>query len=409
MCETHEGGRVIRRASWLAGTGLVLAMGAGTAAQAQSDPAQDALNQALRARLDAIEEVVQRMEFDAARLNDPPEHAVARRLLVADFCAISMIGQYVRFTLGKLNWTLGMVKRAEADAPLTSIGRIAAEADLSLSTFLQGGVVESIRFCIDVVPWMQLVHYGGAGADAPGEVYSSPGAMAYGMHRDFSHREVLAGLSPDALAFLQAGAAALFQEQDGMPMLVAQAADRARTELPGGSLALLQSLDRLKELYLDEPFPVGSFGQALFQRVSSSFAAATQILPTAPSMAWAPAAFATASLQDFSPCNAIGTGTLGGSVLPAFLVQALESSCQYQQQFGFPPALHLGEVAPAAADLNTAVSRVNEVVGHINSIRTYLSVARSNLSNAYDSALHYVNQRLDQMKSALETFKSAFP
>lgn len=112
----------------------------------------------VQAELDSMERLIEQLVFDMDRINNPPDHAVARQVASLPVCgSLSLTGDL----------SYGVSRSFDGNAKIrldpSVIASVIGEADIDINLTPKGNISSSIgsslRVCIDLMPWAQYAYY----------------------------------------------------------------------------------------------------------------------------------------------------------------------------------------------------------------------------------------------------------
>lgn len=395
-------------------------------AQAQSN-----IDEEVSWRVDALEEILERLEFDADRVGNPPDHAVARSAFMGRICAgADQMSDIVA------NWTPDYWLNAKneenhydwitGNSTNFEVGQVISAR---LDTMLGFGHMFTKRWCIDVAPFLVAFHYvvrhgSGFETDVPKEVFRTASTpLAYDMRAEFADRalaqQVVSGLSDDSLAFLavaadlflgdldQAGSNPMQYVEQTLAQLAARGDIGVRRTVEAGTV-VGDAIDTLANASWDSPFGAEA-------ALATVFAQLDDAVPFMPSFGWLLDRAADPGAFIFDPCS----GQAGAPIASLPLFQdALEHYCALQGGF-----LHLtgwwvetartyvtggmvngqahwglDKVLPALIDGRDVFSEASSALAQLS----------ARIQTGLRNAVELIEERLRIFKAAMDDWLSAF-
>lgn len=316
--------------------------------------ARASIDEEVSRRVSAIEEVIERLEFDADRIGSPPAYRQAIDAFTGAVCAALTASADIDFTWTPISESLMGEGEAEAPAPSIVIGvelygkkrmGYGANAGLSVISDHSSGVTH--RLCVNLVPWAVYAYYRGL-AEVPGQAdfpeivpdevflqsqiaYDTPAEM-----RQASRIEgEWTGLSPEALAFLEAiGTVVLDGLDDGssgtqdFPWISSRIHDVVHV-LGLSANGVVSAASGLAEVI---PISAATFTEGvaigeIFSAFHSLPERMVSRLPFAPSMDWLPQSpFGFDSLSELDYCASLSRHGPVSEV--PYLDDMLDASCE---------------------------------------------------------------------------------
>lgn len=172
---------------------LALAFASGTAGAAMDSDVQAQLNQ--------IEATMDQIEFHLDRINNPPDHAVARSI-----ASLSVCGSLTASNSNPLSASLKLGAKGEGRVDPSFVAAGIVEGRASVNASLNGSIGipllpdALLKMCVDVMPWLQLAYYEALNQDPEKEFY---GQSSTGFGDWISNSEAWTGLTDDAKDFLR--------------------------------------------------------------------------------------------------------------------------------------------------------------------------------------------------------------
>lgn len=277
----------------------------------------------IAARVAALEEVLDRLEFDADRIDDPPAYQQANKALSGDLCMAFTAQGDMNWNLFKLDADLTGEGEAEVPSPINFgvstawKGKVEGGPRMGASGLLNFSGAMVYRQCIKVIPWAILGWYkawaeipghGNFPEVVPGEVFETPfiGEARQAPVGD----DTFDALSADARAFLVAAADQLFAgldriddgTTDGLSFLQGRI-DSISQDLDVSISDVIAPAAGLGTAILPDPAQSGT----TFGSVMKSFSAVPEkiagLVPFAPDFSWlTDRPLGVASLEDLDYC-----------------------------------------------------------------------------------------------------------
>lgn len=305
-------------------------------------------------RIAAIEEVIERLEFDAGRINEPAAFREAIDAFTGSVCAALTASTDIDFTWTPIDESLMGEGETESPSPVDVVGAsvfgeakkdYGAKVGLSIISDHSSGITH--RLCINLVPWAVYAYYR-VRSEVPGEAEfpeivpnevflesQNAGATPVEMRQAARIEGGWDGLSPDALAFLEAIGAVVLEGleggaggSDGLPWTSSRIDDVA--DVLGlsvnGVVSAASGLAEAVPINASIFSEGASIGELFSAFVSFPERVASQ-LPFAPSMDWLPQnPFGFDSLSDVDYCASLDVhGPV--SEIP-YLNEMLDTSCE---------------------------------------------------------------------------------
>lgn len=393
-------------------------------------------------RVAAIEETLDRLEFDANRIANPPAYQQALKALSGSICAALTASTDVDVNVFSLQASFEGEAEAEALIPgaeamlATAFQEFEAEggASMSLSGMVDFSGGATHRLCINPVPWAVAVWYLAQGSIpgespfpevVPGEVFTSENGTGgtSGQERlaTFGDAgEALGGLSTDAKAFLLAVANQIFEGLDdvdaGTAVQLPWFEDRLEdlvglaggvgvglSDVAGAASGFGGSIQALGDAVGD-----GSIGD-FFDAVMGFPEQIASIIPFAPEVTWvANNPFGINSIDDLNYCEAIRDSDLSARI--PYIFGALKEACEITEE-----SLELGkQVIADGVDLVSELgNKINDALEAFQSAHAVLDTLEIHTGNAWQAvkrakqAAFVVKDRLHDLLMEINSYFSS--
>lgn len=367
--------------------------------------------QDLVARIDALEDVLLRLQFDKDRLAAPPEYADRLQWVTARLCGSIYLG-INGLTLSPFDLEFSAQARADASASAGGSASAKSQGSISASVSLMRLFTDHSPVfwsCFNWAPWAVWNHlYDQDVSSVDKEVFVYPGgephalavlrAGAVASTQRSLYSDVLGELSPAARTFLSTAYNVVYGPEGQEPPFLARAQASPLAmgfeQVMAGQRAVTGLFSNPSQLNLP-----GLTGDA-FQVAQSLSSALSQFLPTSiPHPGTLIDAARNVGLDDIKPCTTRESSLWSGAAVPTVVRNLIDQGCG-GWQVAQPPLL------PASAILaaDTALGKLEAVRSTLYDQSVTVEALRHQVNSANHVVEALVGKAVNDIRNPLKAF-----
>jgi hypothetical protein len=381
---------------------------------------------ALQERLDMLEELSNQIDFDMDRINAPPEHALARSVASFPVCgsftaAGSGSGSWATtYDIGgkiRLDPSLGVVVKAEGD------GQFKLSGDLGVS----GEISSALRFCIDLMPWVQYGYYEANPLDEVSKEFYEPETLAEKRQARVGSggSDFFTDLSQNSRDFLATVSGLVMRESGGAlesltdSPLIGGALTNLVADIGSTGTELVNSLGQLPALLSGLPDKFSNFGIGAPTQIASELQG---MLPTTELLdnfnntgqgfvQTLDSAFTSMGSPEDLSFDACELLNAGGSMLPGSISSTLSDVCYYTGDFANPGFFNEPIDMADVEAIKGPMEKLGYIEGQLDDAKEYLDLAfdnGNNLHDAIDEKQAAMSNWYNDMSNTLQGWVSSF-